>query len=168
MLNPILSEYTKLNCAFDFNQIHIYLPRKRKLVHDRNQNRDTWDPHGHKCWYVWIDILHYRCLTSYTPKTAKERLFKKIEFFPESLPLPRISSEEEAIIAEVDIAYALLNPTPNIPLTTLGIKHTIYLKQLADIFNMNVPPQATPTVTRVLTQQEAPAPHPRVDPPGNI
>ena len=73
-----------------------------------------------------------------------------------------MSSESAETHAAVDLTYTLLNPTPTSPLTYLGDKHTAALKQLASIFNMSVPPQATPPATRALQQEEAPVPPLRV------
>ena len=96
------------------------------------------------CWYVRPEILHYRCLTYYIPKTAKERVSETTEFSPETLTLPRMSSKDAASHATADLTHTLLNPTPNSPLKTLGDKKKSPLKQLAEIFNMVAPPQVTP------------------------
>ena len=76
-------------------------------------------------------MLHYRCLTSYTPKTAKERFYDTTElaeeFFPATLPLPSISSEDAATHAAADLTHTLLNPNLVSPITTLGDKQTAAL-----------------------------------------
>ena len=101
-----------------------------------------------------------------------------MEFLPETLPLPMISSEDAVTHAPADITHVLLNPTPTIPLTALGSKNTASLKQLAEIFNMAVTPQDSPPTNSVPQEQKnstpslrvdipeaAPAPPPRVDSP---
>ena len=70
-LNPILSAYAQLNGELYFNLAPISRPGTITLLHDKPHNRDTWSPHGLKGWYVRPAMLHYRCITSYIPKTEK-------------------------------------------------------------------------------------------------
>ena len=146
-------------------------PGIRTLVHDKPHNRGTWSPHRHKSWYVMLEMLHYRCLTFYIPKTAKERVSNTTKFLPETLTLPIISSKYAATHPSSDLTHDLLNPTVTSPLTALGYKQTAALKQLAEIFNKYASPQGM-TSPRVnypkATPEAAPAPTHWVDPQGDI
>ena len=60
------------------------------------------------------------------------------------------------------LTHDLLSPTPTTPITTVRDKQTSALKQLADIFNMSVPPKATPPTPPMLQQKNSPMPPLRV------
>ena len=83
-----------------------------------------------------------------------------------------MSSKYSAIYTAAELTHTLLNPTLTSPLTTLGDKQTVDLRQIAEIFTKPPPhPQETP-FPRVHTQKKtldvAPAPPPRVEPKGDI
>ena len=140
-----MSAYVQLNGELDFNRTPIAPPRTITLVHNKPNNRGTRDPRGHKGWYARPAMIHYRCLISYTPKTAKERVSYTTEFSPSNLTFPIMSSKYVETHAAVDLIHTLINQTPTIPLTTLGDKQTAALKPLAEIFNMAAPPTSDTT-----------------------
>ena len=84
-------------------------------------------------------MLHYRCLSSYIPKTALEHISDTTELLPAQNSFPSLFPEDAATSAAADPTEALQHPTPSIPIPHLGEKQTMALKQLAAIFNMNVP-----------------------------
>ena len=92
-------------------------PGTRTLVHDKTHNRGTWGLHGHEGWYVRPAMLHYRCLASYIPKMAKERVSDTTDFSRATPTFPRLSYKDSATNATADLTQTLLNPTPTIPLT---------------------------------------------------
>ena len=140
-LNPRLLAYAQLNWEFDFNRTPMDPPVIRTLVNNKPHNIGTWAPHIHEVWCIRPEMLYYRCTTPHIPKTAKERVSDTKEFFPGTLTLPRLSSKYAATHAASDLTHALLNPTPNSPLTTIGDKQTSSLRQLAEIFTKALPPK---------------------------
>ena len=86
-------------------------------------------------------MRHYRCLTSYIPKTFSEDM---TEFFPMLNQLPCLEPEDVVIPTVEELTEALHNPVPPSPIPNLGLKQTVTLRQLAYIFNTDVP-QTTPT-----------------------
>ena len=64
-------------------------PGTRTLEHYKPHNRGTWNPHRHKGWYVSPEMIYCRCLTSYIPKTAKERVSNTTDFFPSNPNIAR-------------------------------------------------------------------------------
>ena len=114
------------------------------LVHDKPHNIVTWALHGHEGWYVRPAMIYYRCLTSYIPNTETEIVSDTTDFFPETLTLPILSSKDSETHAAAFLIYALLNPTPTSPLTTLGGNQKAALRRLAEIFNKAAPLQITP------------------------
>ena len=131
ILNPRLLAYAQLNGEFDFKRTPTTPPVTITLVHDKPHNKGTWAPRRHKGWDVRPAMLHYRCLTSYITKTAKEKVSDTTYSPPATLNFPRLSSKDAATNAATDLTYALLNPTPTSPLTTLGNKQTAALRKLA-------------------------------------
>ena len=80
-LNPRLSSYAQLNGEFDFNRTPIAPPGTITLVHYKTHNRGILAPQGHEDWYVRPVMLQYLCLTSFIPKTAKERVSDTTDFY---------------------------------------------------------------------------------------
>ena len=170
-LNPRLSAYAQLNGGFYFNRIPMAPPVTRTIVHEKPHNRGTWSPNRHEGCYVRPAMLHYRCITSYIPKTEKERVSENTDFLPATLTLKRISSKDAITHAAADLTHALLNPTPTSLLTTLGDNKIAALMQLAEIFTKPAPPQVTPPLrvhTPETTADAAPETPLRVDPHGDI
>ena len=135
--NLRLSAYAHLNGEFEHP---MSPPGIITLVNDNPHDIVIWAPQVHEVCYVRPSMIHYFCLKSYIPRTAKEQVSDTTEFFPETLPLPRISSEYAETHVVDDLAHSLLSPTPTSPLTTLVNNHTAALKQLAEILNMAAPP----------------------------
>ena len=127
-LNPTMSAYTQLNCEFEFNRTPMAPPGKRIIVYNNPHNRRTRNPNGKKAWYVRPVMLHYRCLTVYIPNKDKKRISNPMEFSLANLTFPRMTSKDGATYVVNDLTHALLNPTPMIPLVTLGYKQTAALQ----------------------------------------
>ena len=110
-----------------------------------------------------FNVLHH--------KDGKINSLRHRRFSPATLTFPRISSKDAATHAAADLTHALLNPTPNSPLTTLGDKQIAALRKLAEIFNKASPPQVkSPPMehTPETTLDTAHAPPLRVEPDGDI
>ena len=110
-------------------------------------------------------MIHYHCLTCFIPNTYKEQVYDTTEFFPETLPLERMSSEDTSTHATTELIHELINLTSISPLKTLGNKHIEALKQIAEILNMAATPQDQPTPNPVTQNQKTPVPSLRVDKP---
>ena len=102
-LNPKLSAYTQLNGTFDYNRTPMSPPVTITLVHNKPQNRGTWAPHGQEGWYVCTDMLHYRCLTSYIPKTVSERVSDTTNLFPAQKSSPSLLPADVVTSVAADI-----------------------------------------------------------------
>ena len=162
-LNPRLLAYMHLKSEFNFNRTPMDPLVPKTLVHNKPQNRSIWYPQGHKGWYIIPSMLHYHCLTSYTPKMAKEQVSDITYFLPATLTLRIMSSKDAATHVVANITQSLLNPTPTIPLKMLCNNQTLALKQLTEIFNMAAPPQVTPPKNERLQQYKLPKLPPRVN-----
>ena len=124
-LKPKLSTNSQLNGTFDYNKTPMPPPGPRTLVHDKPLNRGTWAPHGQEGWYVSPAMLHFRCLTSYIPNTASERVSNTTELFPAQKNFPSLSPADVVASAATDLIEALQHPTPSSPIPYLGEKQTM-------------------------------------------
>ena len=79
----------------------------RTLLHNKPHNR-----------VPWVN----RCLTSYVPKIASERVSYMTELFPVQKKFPILSPEDVVTHASVDITESLQNPYPSSPIPHLGEK----------------------------------------------
>ena len=127
------------------------------LVDDKPHNRGTWAPHGQKGWYVSPAMIQFRCLTSYIPKTASERVSDTTEVFPAQKIFPSLSPAYAVTSAAADLRDDLQNPTPSRPVPYIGENQTTDLRQLAAIFNTAVP-QAPAHPNDKLLRAEKPEP----------
>jgi hypothetical protein len=57
-----------------------------------------------------------------------------VEFFPQHVKMPHLSSQEMAIQAARELTFALRNPAPAAPFARLGFKQHESLARLANIF----------------------------------
>ena len=160
-LNPNLSAYAQLNGTFDYNRKSMPPQGTITLVHKKPQNRVTWEPNGQEGWYVWPNRLHYRCLTSYIPNKASERVSNKTELFPVQKKSPSLFTADTVTIAAADLTEALQNPTPSRPIPQLIEKQMTSLKQLAAIFNTVAPQSPSPTPAQIPMVETPEPPHQR-------
>ena len=67
-LHPHLSIYTHIHGGFDYNRTPISPQGKKLVIHNRPNNRASWEPHGGIGWYIGPSMEYYRCHKAYTPK----------------------------------------------------------------------------------------------------
>ena len=70
-----------------------------------------------------------------------------------------MSSEDAATHAAVDLTHALINPTHNIPLTTLVNNQTAAIQQITVILNITATPQEKPPPNKITQYQKTPIPY---------
>ena len=114
-LNPRLSSYAFLFGNFDFNKTPLAPPGTKILIHEKPDQRKSWDTHGLEGWYIGPALEHYRCVTAYIPETFSERVCDTVEFFPHSIPLPATSDADYLKQAAADILAILAKPKPTLP-----------------------------------------------------
>ena len=79
-------------------------------------------------------LILYCCHHVYITNTRGERDSDCVEFFPHKTPLPYKSSAENAIIAALELAYALQNPAPQAPFSNIGEAQLGAIETLSKIF----------------------------------
>jgi hypothetical protein len=106
------------------------------LIHETPNRRQTWAVHGANGWYLEGALEHYWCYRVYATKTRAERIARTVEFFPHYGGMPQLSSADAAIRAAIDLCWALRNPAPASPLTSIGDAQMDAIQKLADTFTV--------------------------------
>ena len=153
--NPKISAYTYLFGEFDFNATPLAPPGTRVVAHNKPAVRGTWAPNGEDAWYIGPSLEHYRCVHCYFPSTRATRHSDTVEFFPSTLPFPKVSLTDFLRQAAGDIVHLLTNPPPStIPSLQAGDDVFNAILHLATILNRvgyfpssdNVQPPRVPPV----------------------
>jgi hypothetical protein len=119
-----------INRKFDFNKTPLAPPGCKVLVHKKPGQRNSWDPHGAKGYYIGQATEHYRCFRTYVPKTQSERISDTVDFFPTGANTPIMDPADAAIAAAEALRAAMLQS--NQPVTIDLAEQT--LQRLSDIF----------------------------------
>jgi len=110
-INPHLSSYADLNGAYDYNATPMLPPGLKVIIHEKRNQRRSWDPRGVDGWYLGPALSHYRCHRVYCSRTNSERITDTINIFPHDASPPHVTVQEAAIIATETLSDALANPS---------------------------------------------------------
>ena len=127
-INPHLSSYEDLNGAFDYNATPMLPPGLQVIIHEKRQQRRSWDPKGVDGWYLGPAKSHYRCHRVYCSRTNSERITDTVHIFPHNASPPHVTVQEAAIITSETLSDTLANPTT---LKHFGDKQIAALQDLA-------------------------------------
>jgi hypothetical protein len=133
-INPTISAATQLYGQFDFNRTPLAPPGTRAVRHVKPKSRRSWAPHGEDTWYVGPTPDHYRFYKVWMIGTKKTSIADTVEFFPQHIKMPHLSSQEMDIQAARELTFTLRNPAPAAPFARLGFKQHEDLARLANIF----------------------------------
>ena len=89
---------------------------------------------------------HCRCRKACIPRTRAGEISDTVEFPPKTFNMSKMSSTDATINAAHDLIHAVYNPSPDIPLLTLGNSHKEELISLAEIFGKSTSPAVPPRV----------------------
>jgi hypothetical protein len=169
-INPTISAATHLYGQFDFNRTPLAPPDTRAVAHVKPKARRSWAPHGEDTCYVGPAPDHYRCYKVWMVGTNKTRIVDTVEFSPQHVKMPHLSSQEMAIQAARELTFALRNPAPAAPFARLVYTQHEALSCLAKIFEEIAEPK--PCEEQVMPTQpynQAPlAPTPHAEAPVSI
>jgi hypothetical protein len=140
-INPTISAATQLYGQLDFNITPLAPPGTRSVAHVKPKARRSWAPHGEDAWYVGPDPDHYRCYKVCMLATNRTRIVDIVDFFPQHVKMPHLSSQEMAIQAARKLTFALRNPAPVAPFARLGYQQHEALARLANIFKEIAAPE---------------------------
>ena len=133
-INPKLSAYMQVWGAFDFNKTPLAPIGCKAVIHDRPENRGSWDSHGTLAYYIDIAENHYRNYKCYVPETHATRISDTVEFFPKLVQMPKTSSEDRLAAILEDLKEVLKHPHPKTPFLDKGTKTNDAITKLETIF----------------------------------
>ena len=142
--NPKVSAYTMLEGQYDYNKNPMAPPGTKILIHEKPNQRLSWDPHSTDGWYLGPALEHYRCYRVFTTKTKSERTTDTVEFFPQKTIVPYQSPTDVAIKATEDLIRVLSQPTPSTPFAHVRHNQTEAIQAIADIFQHHLPSKPPP------------------------
>jgi hypothetical protein len=147
------SAHEALHGPFDFNKTPLAPPGIKVVVHEKPNQRNSWDPHGVMGWYLGPANEHYRCYRTYINKSHAERITDTIEFFPVESHTPILTVTEAAIAAAEALVAALKNPTKPPHFDELIAPSEAALQRLSTIFeaptDSRQPPRVVPAADTV-------------------
>ncbi|GFH48944.1 hypothetical protein CTEN210_05420 [Chaetoceros tenuissimus] len=166
-VNPKLSPYAALEGIYDFNRSPL-APLGTKLVyHVKPEQRSTFGTRGKEAWYVGPAPDHYHCDTIFIPEMQREIQVDTVQYFPNRVPISKLSKESLLLKSALDMLELLKDPTPAMPaldysqLTTAAVtKLAELLHRAAKQLKVHVPLETVPT-ENVPTQSN---PDERVEP----
>jgi hypothetical protein len=151
-----------LEGTFDYNKTPLAPPGTKVIIHEKPQQRKTWDPHGTEGWYLGPAMEHCRCHRVFTNKTKAERITDTVEFFPQHTTVPHMSTDDIAIQAAEDLIAAINQPITKKSICPIGNKQMEAIRQISDLYQQHtlnqrkplrrVPPKQRASFPRVATQ----------------
>ncbi len=139
--NPNVSAYQILEGSFHFNRTPMAPPGTQVVIHEKPQQRKTWDPHGIDGWYLGPALDHYRCYRVFAVKTKAERITDTAEFFPKHTPVPYPTPTDVAVQATETLIRVLQNPIPSTKFAHIGHDQLTAIQTIADIFQRHASPR---------------------------
>jgi hypothetical protein len=137
-LLPQLSAAAQYHGLVDYNKTAFALPGCKIIAHKKPGKRRTWAPRGQHGYSLGPAMHPHRCQNVYISTTASERIVDTLELFPHNYQLPQLSSTDRLLMAAKDMADALQNPHPAVPLTSIGDNTIAALADLAAIFKLKL------------------------------
>ena len=120
-INPKLSAYHAIHGTFNFNKSPLAPFGMKVIVHDRPDERCSWDDHGSRGFYVGPAIKHYRCYRCVMVKTKAIRISNTVEFFPQHAASNPIMTDAERISMLLSELISIVSkPTRTIPSIKYG------------------------------------------------
>jgi hypothetical protein len=143
-LHPQLSAAAHYHGLVDYNKTAFSPPGCKIIAHENPGKRRTWDPHGQHGYSLGPAMHHYRCQNIYISTTASDRIVDTLELFPHNYQMPQLSSTYRPLMAAKDMRYALQNPHPEVPFTSVRDDTIKALTDLAAIFKLKLKQAPSP------------------------
>ena len=133
-VNPKLSAYSYIHGEFNFRATPLAPPGTKVVAHVSTDKRGTWELNGEQGWYVGPSLSHYRCVQCYFPRTRDVRDCDTVEYFPHTIPFPRVTVNDHLKQAATDIISILSNPpSTNVPSLLAGDETNTALLEIASL-----------------------------------
>ena len=106
-------------------------PGTKIFAHEKPTQRATRRKHVVAGWYIGPELDHYSCFKLFMTEKISERISDIVDFLPQNVRMPRVSSADAATPAARYLVEALKSPTPNAPFATINETHHTALIKLA-------------------------------------
>ena len=90
-INPSISAWHQVNGRFDWNRTPLAPIGTRVIIHERAQDRGSWEVHGKEGFYVGPKLDHYRCFEILVTETGSTRITDTVAWFPQHCTMPGAS-----------------------------------------------------------------------------
>ena len=146
---------------FDFRAHSIAPFGTKVLVHEKPDQRKSWDVHGKEGFYLGPALEHYRCWHVYVTATRAERIADTLAWFPDRVKMPGTSSVDLLHSAVTDVSTALSKISAEGLLragqrTAYDARADTAVSALADLASLLSPPE--PHTESIITPPSVPTP----------
>ena len=131
--NSSLSAHAALFGVFDFNNTPLAPFGTKCVIHEKPSNRTSWATRGTDAWYIGPALERYRCVQCFDPKTRAIHISDTVQYFPQVVPLPKITTEDLLRNTAQDILAILNQPLPAAPCLNIGDDTRNTIQQIATI-----------------------------------
>ena len=154
-LNPKLSAYAYLHGAYDFNRHPMTPPGTKVVVHVKPQQRQTWGYHGDDMFYVGPALEHYRCIQCLMSKLHRLRISDTVQFFPHTIPFPKLTLNDWLHNALNNIVSTLASPQfqHNNPSLLIDEHTLLAIKVVANMLHRVLPKPPLPSHSNITIQE---------------
>ena len=87
-VNSVVSAYETLFGKFNFKNTPLAPPGCSVRILDRAEERNTWEFHATRGFYIGPALLHHRCFRIFVPKTKSMRVSDSIYWLPSPISPP--------------------------------------------------------------------------------
>jgi hypothetical protein len=109
---PAVSAYAYLHGPFDYNKMPLAPLGCRVQVHEKTDQRGTWDFHSVDGWYLSTSPEHYRTHLCHIKSTRRDRLSDTVQFMHKNITNPTLTPADK-IMNAVANCYKALRGQPN-------------------------------------------------------
>jgi len=117
-INPSISAWHQVHGLFKWTHTPIAPIGTKVLIHERSQDRKSWDPHGKDGFYIGPKLQHYRCYDILVTETGATRTSDTIAWYPQQCVMPGGSVLELFTEATRDLTTSIKNLANAPPGTT--------------------------------------------------
>jgi hypothetical protein len=106
-----VSAYTHLSGPFNYNKMPLAPMGCAAQIHEKTDNRGTWQYHSVDGWYLFTSKDHYRTQNFHVKATRSERLTNTVHLQHKHITNPDISHADKVMAAILECAKAIKGMT---------------------------------------------------------
>ncbi|KAL9183011.1 hypothetical protein ACHAXT_004798 [Thalassiosira profunda] len=94
---PTISAYAHLTGPFDFNKMPLAPLWCRVQIHEKADQRGTWDYHSIDGWYLATSPEHYRTHLCHVKSTRRDRFSDTVQFLHKNITNPTLTAADKVM-----------------------------------------------------------------------